>query len=122
MVALPDVRLTTQRHVGGRQRATTPREDRFIVVQDRRHLLVNATTLRNELRNTLGFNISTQTVHNRLRQSGLRSMRLCIRIPLTQLHQQARLDWVQDHVNLTDNDWDHALFTNKSRYCHDFTD
>ena len=90
----------TQRHAGGRQRATTPREDRFLVVQARRHPFVNATTLRNELRNAVGVNISTQTVRNRLRQSGLRSRRACIRIPLTRLHKQARLDWAQDHVNL----------------------
>ena len=37
----------TQRHSGDRQRSTTPREDRFLMVQARRHLFVNATTLRN---------------------------------------------------------------------------
>ena len=72
---------------------TMPREDRFLVVQARRHPFLNATTLRNELRNDVGVNISTQTVRNRLQQSGLRSRRACIRIPLTRLHQQARLDW-----------------------------
>ena len=71
----------TQRHSGGRQRETTPREDRFLMVQARRHPFVNATTLRNEFRNVVGVNISTQTVRNRLRQSGLRSRRACIRIP-----------------------------------------
>ena len=44
----------TQRHDGGRQRATTPRQDRFLVVQARRHPFVDATTLRNELRNAVG--------------------------------------------------------------------
>ena len=57
----------TQRHAGGRQRATTPREHRFLVGQARRHPLVNATTIRNELRNAGGVNISIQTVRNRLR-------------------------------------------------------
>ena len=63
----------TQRHSGRRQRATTPREDRFLIIQARRHPFVNATTLRNEFRNAVGVNISTQTVRNCLRQSGLRS-------------------------------------------------
>ena len=112
----------TQRHGGGRQRATTPRQDRFLVVQARRHPFVNATTLRNELRNAVGVNISTQTVRNRLRQSGLRSRRACIRIPLTRLHKQARLNWAQYHVNWTDNGWDAVLFTDESKYCLDFTD
>ena len=33
-----------------------------------------------------------------------------------------RLDWAQDHVNFTDNDWDPVFFTDWSRYCLDFTD
>ena len=65
------------------------REYRFLVVQDIRRPLV--TTLRNELRNAVGVTISTQPVRNHLRQSGLQSRRACIRIPLTRLHQQARL-------------------------------
>ena len=89
----------TQRHDGGRQRAITPIQDRFLVVKARRHPFVNATTLRNELRNVLGVNISTQTFHNCLRLSGLRSMGACIRTPLTRLH-----NWPQDHVNWTGND------------------
>ena len=112
----------TQCHSGGRKRATTPREDRFLMVQARRHPFVNATTLRNEFRNAVGANISTQTVRNRLRQSGLRSRRACIRIPLTRLHKQAHLHWTQDHVNFTENDWDPVLFTDESWYCLDFTD
>ena len=92
------------------------------MVQARRHPFVNATTLRNEFRNAVGINISMQTVRNRVRQSGLRSRRACIRIPLPQLHKQARVDWAQDHVNFTDNDWDPVLFTNESWYCLDFTD
>ena len=103
----------TQRHAGGRQRATTPREDRFRVVQATRHPFVNATTLRKEFGNAVDVNISTQTVRNRLWQSCLRSRKACIRFPLTRLHKQARLDWAQDHVNFTDNDCDPVLFTDE---------
>ena len=88
----------------------------------RRHPFVKATTLRNELRTAVGVNISTQTVHNSLRQSGLRSRRACIRIPLPRLHKQARLNSTQDHLNWTDNDWDPEFFNDESRYCLDFTD
>ena len=112
----------TQCHANGRQRETKSRQDRFLVVQARRHPFVIATTLRNELRTAVGVNISTQTVHNSLRQSGLRSRRACIRIPLPRLHKQARLDWTQDHLNWTDNDWDPEFFNDESRYCLDFTD
>ena len=112
----------TQCHADGRQRAPMSRQDRFLVVQARRHPFVNATSLRNELRTAVGVNISTQTVHNSLRQSGFRSRRACIRIPLPRLHKQARLNWTQDHLNWTDNDWDPEFFNDESRYCLDFTD
>ena len=112
----------TQCHAGGRQRATAPRQDRFIVVQARRRPLVNATTLRNEFMSAVGVNISPQTVRNRLRQSGLWSRGACIRILLNRLDKQARLNWAHDHVNWTDNDWDPVLFTDESIYCFDFTD
>ena len=102
-----------QCHAGGQQRATTPIQNRFTVVQAIYHHFVNAATLRNELGNAVGVNISTQTVHNSLRQSGNRSRRECIRIPLTRLHKQARLKRAQYHVNWTDNDWDHVLFTDE---------
>ena len=92
------------------------------MMQARRHPVVNATTPRNELRNVVGVNISTQTVHNSFRQSVLRPRRECIRIPLTRLHKHARLNWTQDHGNGTDNDRDPVLFTDESRYCLNFTD
>ena len=103
----------TQCHAGGRQRATTPIQDRFLVVQARRHPFVNATTLRNESRNAVGVTISTQTVHISLEQNGLRSRKECIRTPLTRLHKQVRLNWTRDHANWTDNDWDPVFFTDE---------
>ena len=58
------------------------------------------------------------------RQSGLRSRRACLRIPLTRLHKQARLNWAQYHLNWTDKDWHHVGPTlhDESMYCLDFTD
>ena len=103
----------TQRHAGRQQRATTPREDRFLVVHIRRHPFVNATTLRNEFGDAVGVNISIQTVRNRLRQSGLRSRKACIRISLTRFHKHVRPNRAQDHSNFIDNDWDPVLFSDE---------
>ena len=57
----------TQHHAGGRQRASTPREDRFLVLQARHHPFMDATATRNELRNAVGAKMSTQTVRTRNR-------------------------------------------------------
>lgn len=110
------------RHGGGRQRSTTQRQDHFVALQARRHPFWTATSLRNDLLNASGVNVSTQTIRNRLHNAGLYSRRACVRIPLTVRHRRERLEWAEDHVTWTRNDWVPVLFTDESRYCLDFTD
>ena len=93
------------RHAGGRQRATTPREDRFLVVQACRNRFGSAQTLRSDLLNATGTNVCIQTIRNRLHDVNLRARRPCIRVPLTQEHRRRRLTWAQNHVNWTVADW-----------------
>ena len=100
-------------HAGGRERSTNEVQDRFLVVQARRHRFYNATTLRRDFQNATGVRISTQTIRNRLHDAGLRSRRY---------HVQMRLAWARDHVTWTQNDWAPVLFTDESRFCADFTD
>ncbi|GFW21862.1 transposable element Tcb2 transposase [Trichonephila clavipes] len=56
----------------GRRRATTPNEDRYLVLTARRHRNMNATLLQQHLRSATGTTVSTQTVRNRLHGVGLR--------------------------------------------------
>ena len=107
---------------GGRQRSTTQRQDHFVALQARRHPFWTATSLRNDLLNASEVNVSTQTIRNRLHNAGLNSRRACVRVPLTVRHRRERLDWAEDHVTWTQNDWVQVLFTDESRYCLDFTD
>ena len=109
-------------HAGVRERSTTRAQDRFIALQARRHQFNNATTLRRELQNATGVRFSTQTIRNRLHEAGLRSWRPAICIPLTRHHVQEHLEWARDHVTWALNDWTPILFTDKSRFCVDFTD
>ncbi|GFU67103.1 transposable element Tcb2 transposase [Trichonephila clavipes] len=55
----------------GRRRATTPNEDRYLVLTARRHQNMNATLLQQHLRSATGTTVSTQTVRNRLHGVGL---------------------------------------------------
>ena len=107
---------------GGRERSTNEVQDRFLVVQARRHRFDNATTLRRDFQNATGVRISTQTIRNRLHDAGLRSRRPAIRVPLTRYHVQMRLAWARDHVTWTQNDWAPVLFTDESRFYVVFTD
>ncbi|GFX17001.1 transposable element Tcb2 transposase [Trichonephila clavipes] len=49
----------------GRRLATTPNEDRYLVLTARRHRNMNATLLQQHLRSATGTTVSTQTVRNR---------------------------------------------------------
>ncbi|GFT88477.1 transposable element Tcb2 transposase [Trichonephila clavipes] len=51
-----------RRPVQGRRRATTPNEDRYLVLTARRHRNMNATLLQQHLRSATGTTVSTQTV------------------------------------------------------------
>ncbi|GFV01994.1 transposable element Tcb2 transposase [Trichonephila clavipes] len=55
----------------GRRRATTPNEDRYLVLTARRHQNMNATLLQQHLHSATGTTVSTQTVRNRLHGVGL---------------------------------------------------
>ena len=76
---------------GARECSTTRAEDRFIVLQARRHRFNNA--LCSELQNATSVPLSTQTIRNRLHEVGLRSRRPAIRIPLTRHHVHECLEW-----------------------------
>ncbi|GFV16657.1 transposable element Tcb2 transposase [Trichonephila clavipes] len=58
-----------------RRRATTPNEDRYLVLTARRHRNMNATFLQQHLRSVTGTTVSTQTVQNRLHGVGLYARR-----------------------------------------------
>ncbi|KAH3821286.1 hypothetical protein DPMN_123049 [Dreissena polymorpha] len=47
------------RYKGGRRRATTQAQHRFIVVLDRHHRFMNAMALQNDLHNASGVRVST---------------------------------------------------------------
>ena len=101
-------------HAGGRERSTNEVQDRFLVVQARRHRFDTATTLRRDFQNATGVRISTQTIRNRLHDAGLSSRRPAIGVPLTRYHVQMRLAWARDHVTWTQNDWAPVLFTDQT--------
>ncbi|GFV63653.1 transposable element Tcb2 transposase [Trichonephila clavipes] len=70
-----------QRPGQGRRWATTPNEDRYLVLTARRHRNMNATLLQKHLRSATGTTVSTQTIRNRLHGVGLYARR-----PLTYFH------------------------------------
>ncbi|GFU28770.1 transposable element Tcb2 transposase [Trichonephila clavipes] len=71
-------RVVGRRPGQGRRRATTPNEDRYLVLTARRHRNMNAY-LQQHLRSATGTTVSTQTVRNRLHGVDLYARRLMSR-------------------------------------------
>ncbi|GFU07342.1 transposable element Tcb2 transposase [Trichonephila clavipes] len=74
----------------GRRRATTPNEDRYLVLTARRHRNMNATLLQQHLRSATGTMVSTQTVRNWLHGVGLYARRPLVCVKLTSRHRRDR--------------------------------
>ncbi|GFW77972.1 transposable element Tcb2 transposase [Trichonephila clavipes] len=73
----------------GRRRATTPNEDRFLVLTARRHRNMKATLLQH-LRSATGTTVSTQNVRNRFYSVGLYARRPLVRVRQTLRHRPDR--------------------------------
>ncbi|GFW33034.1 transposable element Tcb2 transposase [Trichonephila clavipes] len=74
----------------GRRRATTPNEDRYLVLTARRHRNMNVTLLQQQLRSATGTTVSTQTVRNRLHGVGLYARRPMECVRLRSRHRRDR--------------------------------
>ena len=60
--------------------------------------------------------MSFGTVRNRLRAAALRERRPLVRVPLTQRHRRACLNWARAHLAWTRQQWSRVVFTDESRF------
>ncbi|GFV80631.1 transposable element Tcb2 transposase [Trichonephila clavipes] len=74
----------------GRRRATTPNEDRYLVLTARRHRNMNATLLQQHLRSATGTT--------------------------TNIKASSRPQGATEHVNWRRNEWSNVLFSGESRF------
>ncbi|GFU27891.1 transposable element Tcb2 transposase [Trichonephila clavipes] len=100
----------------GRRRATTPNEDRYLVLTARKHRNMNAILLQQHLRSATGTTVSTQTVRNQVHGVGLYARRPTVCVRLTSRHRRDRREWAKEHVNWRRNEWSNVLFSGESRF------
>lgn len=109
--------MNVRRPGQGRPRVTTAIQERYLRVSSLRQRFATARLLQNQLEQTHGVQISTQTIRNRLREYDLRP-RVAARGPaLTPAHRRARLDFAREHIHWEEADWERVLFTDESRFC-----
>ncbi|GFU91373.1 transposable element Tcb2 transposase [Trichonephila clavipes] len=99
-----------------RRRATTPNEDRYLVLTARRHQNMNTTLLQQHILSATGTTVSVQTVRNRLHGVSLYARRPMVCVKLTSRHRHDHREWATEHVNWRRNEWSNVLFSDESRF------
>lgn len=101
----------------GRRRATSERDDRFIVSTVLRNRHTTAVRVRSSLREVRGTNVSEWTVRRRLREANLKAYKPAMGPKLLRNHRVNRLRFAHIHQNWTLEQWSCVLFTDESRFC-----
>ncbi|GFX03862.1 transposable element Tcb2 transposase [Trichonephila clavipes] len=100
----------------GRKRATTPNEDRYLVLTAQRHQNMKTTLLQQHLCLATGTTVATQTVRNQLHGVCLYTRRPMVCVRLTSRHRRDRREWATEHVKWRRNEWSNVLFSDESRF------
>ncbi|GFW42312.1 cytoplasmic dynein 2 heavy chain 1 [Trichonephila clavipes] len=106
----------TRQPVPGRQRVTTLRQDRYLVISARRQRSSTARALGSALTVATGIRISRQTVYRRLNHASLYARRPAVCIPLTSAHKRALLNWSLKHQHWSVGEWVNVMFSDESRF------
>lgn len=106
-----------RRRGSGRARATTQRDNRFLVTTALRNRRLTAVELAQHLQEVREVEVSRWTVRRRLAEGGLTAHRPANGPKLTPAHRQARLRFAQEHVHWTVDQWRAVLFSDESRMC-----
>ena len=85
----------------GRPHKTSLSDDRYIVRTAELQTHVPLT----ELRTDIGLNVCDQTIHGRLRESGIRKRKALNRPLLSEKHAAKRRKWAREHQHWTIDDW-----------------
>ncbi|GFW38181.1 transposable element Tcb1 transposase [Trichonephila clavipes] len=95
---------------------TTPNEDRYLAVTDKRNRRSAASDLSRPLSSATGTVVSRQTAYIRLGHIGLYARRPVRCVPLTTTHCRLRLTWSREHALWTPQQWSCGMFSDESRF------
>lgn len=106
----------------GRPRAATASQERRLCLTVKRNRFTPVSRLYCPWSQATGVNISCRTAQRIVNRGGLRCCRPLVRIPLSLTHRHLRLQWANDHMAWTNEQWRNILWTDESRFTLDFSD
>ena len=106
----------------GREKVTSRRIDRDIILAHLRNRFRTATKTARETPGLRNDRIGASTVRRRLKQVGLRAHRAYRGNVLTPERRQNRVNWCTLYQRWRRQQWNGVLFTDESRFCFDMVD
>ena len=127
----------------GRKRSTSEVTDRKLVISSKRNRFTSVPRLFVSWKAASGIVCSLRTAYRRLEEAGLKSYRPAVRIPLSKFmirnsnsgnnhhfhlsftgheHMRKRVEWCEEHLSWSQEEWREVLWTNESRFTLDFHD
>ena len=106
----------------GRERVTSVRTDRQIVLTHLRYRFRAATQTARETPGIRNDRISASTVRRRLKHVDMRARYAYRGNVLTPERRRNRVNWCTLHQRWTQRQWNGVLFTDESRFCLDMSD
>ena len=96
----------------GCPRKTTREQDEAIANEARNQPITNARIIKN----VLNIDVSLKTIRRRLNDQGIRRYAPAVKEKLTEIHRNRRLQFSQEHVNWSLNDWARVVFTDEKTF------
>lgn len=104
---------STDRLLGsGRPRITTARDDRRILIEQKKHWGVTA----GEIKSRLGIEIHENTIRNRLHENGLFSYWSTKKPFISDANRKLRVAWSKVHITWKPKQWSKVLFSDESPF------
>lgn len=100
----------------GRGRITTAVQDRYLTLEARRRPIITAKQLLSQLQTTHNVTVCSQTIRNRLHEANLHARRPIRAPPIRHGNRARRVEWAEEHILWTEEQWSRVLFTDESRF------
>lgn len=99
----------------GRSRCTTKLMERRIISKIESNPRLSAQQIREDMRVECGLRVSTQTIRNRIHESGFKGRSARKKPFLSKKNIARRFQWAKNHENWTIQDWKRVIWSDETK-------